>query len=138
MAQRHINTKNGSITLPTGFAGVFQSFDVNESYAESDVTVYNTSLTYGQYLTNGTPIQRVTVNGFVQCGTTGMNPGFGQGTDSDGATAILNFDTTATQLTGSYIVTNLRTSHSRSRAGVPLVIELINSGDISSTNWATS
>lgn len=136
MAQRHINTKNGLITLPTGANGVFRSFEVNESYGAEDVTVYGSALVYGAYLTNATPIQTVTVNGFANHGASSTSPGFGAMTDHDGNSCTITYDTGST-LAGSYIVSGIRTSHDRSRAACPTVWSLMSSGDITTT-WSAS
>lgn len=136
MAQRHINTKNGLVVMPTGANGVFSAFEVDETMAADDVSVYGSGLVYGAFLTNGTPVQRVTVNGFTQHGAATTSPGFGAMTDADGATATLTYDT-GTTLAGSYITSRVRTSHGRARAGVPTTWEMMNAGDITAT-WAST
>ena len=123
--------------MPTGFAGLFQSFDVNERVATEDVTAYGANV-YGAFLSNGTPVQTVTVNGFGQHGAASSTPGFGGAgiLDSDGSSATLTMDTGST-LVGSYIVTNIRATHSRVRGAVGISWELQNAGDITAT-WASS
>lgn len=136
MALRHINTKNGLIVLPTGANGVFTSFEVDETMASDDVTVYGSGLVYGAFLTNGTPVQRVTATGFTQNGAASSSPGFGAMTAAAGGTATLTYDT-GTTLAGTYTTSRIRTSHSRARAGCPTTWELMNSGDITAT-WSAS
>lgn len=118
------NPKNGNITLPSG-AGVFQSFTLNESQDVENVTAYGSGNgSYGAFLGSGTPVQDVTVNGFVQSGA--FNPGMGTMT-SAGASCTVTYDTACTSA-GIYILSGLTISHSRVRGAVGCTWRMQNAG----------
>ena len=119
------NPKNGNVTTPSG-AGVFQSFTVSESQATEDVTAYGSGNgSYGAFLGSGTPVQNVTVNGFVNSGASG-NPGLGTMTSS-GSNCTVTFDTTCTS-GGIYILQSIDISHSRTRGAVGCTWRMQNAG----------
>lgn len=136
MAKRHINVANGLVALPTGANGVFNSMNVNETYNPEDVTCFGSGLVYGERITNGTPIQDVTVTGFAQDGAATTTPGFGAMTTPAGGAATLTLDT-GTTLAGTYCVSGIRTTVDRRRAGAPTEWVLASSGDITAT-WSAS
>lgn len=136
MAKRHINVANGLVALPTGANGVFNAMDINETYAAEDTTVFGSGLVYGTKLTNGTPIQDVSVTGFANDGAATTTPGFGAMTAAGGGAATLTIDT-GTTIAGNYVVTGIRTSVDRRRAGAPTVWSLASSGEITTTWVAT-
>jgi hypothetical protein len=118
------NPKNGNITLPSG-AGVFQSFTLDESQDVENVSSYGTNNgSYGAFLGSGTPVQNVTVNGFVQSGA--FNPGMGTMT-SAGASCTVTIDTSCT-CAGLYIMAGLSISHARTRGAVGCTWRLQNAG----------
>lgn len=135
MAVHHVKPLQGAVALPTGFGGVFRSFNLTESVASEDVTSYGAAV-YGAFVHNGTPVLRGTVGGFVQTGAASTNPGFAANTDTDGAASTFTFET-GTTLVGSCIITSLQTSHDRGRGAVPATWEIMNSGDMVAT-WASS
>lgn len=139
MPAHYASPKTGAFSPPGSLGGVFQSFDVTESQALEEVTCFGAGV-YGQFRGNGTPIQSLTVSGFVQTGASNANPGFGitgaACLDSDGGTATLTFET-ATTLSGDYIVQEVRASVSRVRGAESATWTLRNATDISPT-WAAS
>lgn len=128
------------MVLPTGFNGVFQSYDYNERVATEDVTAYDSSAKYGAFVSNGTPVATASCSGFLIVGASNTSPGFnGAGstmTDNDGGAATFTVDT-GTTLAGNFIVTEVSLSHARTRGAVSARWSLQNAGDITVT-WASS
>lgn len=134
MASRLVNQKNGAFALPTGAYGSFQSFSVNESQGNDDVTAYGAS-TYGAYAFSGTPTQTLQCRGFILVGASSTSPGFGSMTSAGAATTV-TFDTTTT-CTGSYGLENITVEHDRRTGASKGSWSLRNAGDVT-TSWAST
>lgn len=135
MAARFVSPSTGAVALPTGFNGLFQSFDISETVAIEDVTSFGANV-YGASVSNATPIQRGSATGFVRTGAASMNPGWGTNTANMGGAATFTFETGST-LAGSYIVTEVASSEARNRGVTTCRWSFANSGEITTT-WATS
>ncbi len=139
MASKLIVQKNGSITLPTGAYGVFQSYTMTESQSIEDVTSYlnvsGSTTTYGAFAASGTPTNRLRVNGFALVASTTSSPGWGAMTAA-GSACTVTFDTTST-VAGTYIVESIEVSHSRPSAAARATWSLANASDLTIA-WAAT
>ena len=134
MAKAYPAGKDGATAQAMGGTD-FVSFDVNESQATESVASYGAAV-YDPHRGSGTPHQQVTVGAFAAYGATGTKAGFGDataGTASAGGGAATYTIATGVTLTGNYCMANIKLSHSRIRAAVPLTFTMENSGDITTT-----
>ena len=147
MPKQYLAPKNGSATFPSGFAMDTQSYTMTESQNVEDITVYG-AMAYAQNRGSGTPRNEVSAIGFGYSGAAGSPLGFAgngpsggmAGTGGDtGTTATFRADGTSgtplAQISGSYVVRQIRMEHSRVVAAVRCAIDLVNASDLTVT-WA--
>lgn len=134
MAEAYPDPSAGAVSLPSGHGADFASFDINETQQSESVAAYGAA-NYDPHRGSGTPHMSVSVAGFAKKGATGKAPGFGAMTAA-GASATFTVDSGVT-FAGNFVVTNIRLSHARLRAAVPLTFQLENAADITTT-WPTT
>lgn len=136
MALGFPNPKNGAVAIAPSTASDFASYDYSESQAVESVAAYGAAV-YDPFRASATPHASVSVAGFAKTGAVGVPPGFGAtGFTAAGGAATFTVDTGVT-LTGNFVVSNIRLSHARLRAAVPLSYQLENAGDVTVT-WPTA
>jgi hypothetical protein len=139
MAKAYPAGSQGAVAHAAGSATDFVSFDINETQATESVAAYGVGV-YDPHRGSGTPHSQVTVAGFAAYGATNTPPGFGSTSSGmaspTGGTATYTIATGVTYA-GPYVMANLKLSHSRIRAAVPVAFTMENSGDVTTT-WPVS
>ena len=135
MAKAYPAGKDGAIAHAAGSATDFVSFDINETQATESVAAYGSGV-YDPHRGSGTPHSQVTVAGFAAYGAANTAPGFGSAsggmTSPSGGTSTYTIATGVTYA-GPYVMANIKLSHSRIRAAVPLAFTMENSGGVTTT-----
>lgn len=134
MAEVYPDPSNGAVVLPTGHGADLANFDYDETYFTESVAAYGAQ-TFDPYRSSGTPHAKVTAGAFAKYGAAGKTPGLGAATAA-GASATLTVDTGVT-IVGVMVINNIKFSHAKLRAAVPLMFGLDNGGDLVVT-WPVS
>lgn len=139
MALSYPAPKSGNVVLPCTTATDFNSYEYAEATQSESVAAYGSQV-YDPYRSSGTPHASISVAGFAKYGAAGTPPGFGAATGGmttpGGGSATLTVDTGVT-LALAVVVTNIRLSHGRTRAIVPLAYTAEGAGDTTQT-WPIS
>lgn len=136
MAEAYPDPTTGAVALPTGYGADFAGFDINESQQSESVACYGAA-NYDPHRGSGTPHQSISVTGFAKYGASGKSPGFSMSASPAAGGAATFTVSTGVSMAGSYVVSQIRLSHSRLRAAVPLTFQLENSSDVTIT-WPVS
>ncbi len=137
MASALLTPSTGAVSLPYANASDFGAMEVTEDSARESVAAYGAAV-YDPFRSSGTPHQTVQCTGFARANANNTQP-FGAlgglvAAGGGAATFTLNTNTT---ITGNYIIGNVKLTHARLRAAVPLTWQMDNSGDPTIT-WPTA
>jgi hypothetical protein len=139
MAASLLTPSNGAVAAPATFASAsdFGAFEISEEQAGESVAAYGAAL-YDPWRFSGTPHSTIACNGFAKAHAANTQPFGATGglTSAGGAAATLTADTGVTYA-GTMGIQNVRLSHARLRAAVPLSWTLHNTADPTIT-WPTS
>lgn len=136
MAKTYPSGATGAVTLPTGHGADIASFSLSESQDSESVAFYGSNL-YNPFRGSGTFHMSASVAAFSAYGNAGLSPGFGAATNVGGSTTF-GIASTAVQIVGNFIVSQIALMHARLRAAIPLTFALENSSDSVITTWPVS
>ncbi len=133
MSASSLVPKNGAVAIGSMVAD-FASFEIEASQSVENVTPYGSNAC-AKNVGNGTPDFTMHVGAFALAHATGTPAGL-PALSAAGQTCTFTLDTGVTE-SGPCIVQDVKISHARMKAAVPIAFTLKCAGDITET-WATS
>jgi hypothetical protein len=122
-----IGTLNGAVSMPTGHAADFQTFDVTETMPVVDITKCGDTGAYSRAKGTGTSTMIVTAGGYFN----GSDVGFGDA-NVDGAAATFTLNSGDT-IAGTFVVSQIRVGYNRTAGILPVSFQLQNNGNVTTT-----
>ena len=133
MSASSLVPRNGAVSIGSMVAD-FASFDIEAMQSVENVTPYGSNAC-AKNVGNGTPDFTMHVGAFALAHAANTAPGM-PALAATGQTCTFTLDTGVTE-SGPCVVQNLKISHARMKAAVPITFTLKCAGEITET-WATS
>jgi hypothetical protein len=132
MSASSLVPRNGAVAIGSMVAD-FASFDIEASQSVENVTPYGSNAC-AKNVGNGTPDFTMHVGAFALAHASDTAPGL-PALSATGQTCTFTLDTGVTE-SGPCVVQDIKISHARMKAAVPIAFTLKCAGDITET-WAT-